>query len=124
MEKIDRVKDLPLWFDLEKYRQAETFGEKEWFEQLAYRKWLLMNNPEYPVRQTIARAIVKEITYKDESGEMVPDGALLFSGEVAIDHAEAMAEWRKGLGRLPPLCALPHLLLNNWIMNTSRRRIL
>jgi hypothetical protein len=99
VEKIDRVKDLPLWFDLEKYRQAETFGEKEWFEQLAYRKWLLMNNPEYPVRQTITRAIVKEITYKDESGEMVPDGALLFSGEVAIDHAEAMAEWRKGVGK-------------------------
>ena len=99
MAKIDRVKDLPDWFDLEKYRQAETFGEKEWFEQLAYRKWLLMNNPEYPVRQTITRPIVQEITYKDESGDIVPDGALLFSGEVAIDDAAAMAGWRKGVGK-------------------------
>lgn len=99
MAKIDRVKDLPDWFDREKYRQAETFGEKEWFEQLAYRKWLLMNNPEYPVRQTITRSIVKEITYKDENGEIVPDGALLFSGEVAIDDAEAMANWRKWVGK-------------------------
>lgn len=98
MAKIDRVKDLPLWFVLEKYRQAETFGEKEWFEQLAYRKWLLMNNPEYPVRQTITRAIAKEIAYKDENGEIVSDGALLFSGEVAVDEAEAMADWRKGVG--------------------------
>lgn len=99
MAKIDRVKDLPRWFDLEKYRQAETFGEKEWFEQLAYRKWLLMNNPEYPVRQTITRSIVKEITYKDENGDIVPDGALLFSGDVAIDDAEALADWRKKVGK-------------------------
>jgi hypothetical protein len=97
--KIDRVKDLPDWFDLGKYHQAETFAEKEWFEQLAYRKWLLMNNPEYPVRRTITRSIVKEITFIDESGETVPDGALLFSEDVAIDNAEAMSDWRKGVGK-------------------------
>ncbi|WP_411960143.1 DUF6387 family protein [Pseudomonas mandelii] len=95
MAKIDRVKDLPSWFDLENYSQAESFGEKEWFEQLAYRKWLLMNNPEYPDRQTITRPIVEEIIYKDESGEIVTDGALLFSGEVALDSAKAMTDWRK-----------------------------
>jgi hypothetical protein len=96
--KIDRVKDLPVWFDLEKYCQAETFGDKEWFEQLAYRKWLLTNNPEYPIRRTITRAIAKEITYKDENGEIVSDGALLFAGEVAMDDAEAMSDWRKWVG--------------------------
>jgi len=102
--KIDRVKDLPLWFDLEKYRQAETFGEKEWFEQLAYRKWLLMKNPEYPARLTIARATFENITYQDESGEIVPDVALLCTGDVAIGHAEAMADWRKWVGK--PAAAL------------------
>lgn len=99
MAKIDRVKDLPDWFDLEKYRQAETFEEKDWFEQLAYRKWLLRSNPEYPVRQALTRPIIQEIDFKDESGESVPGGALLFSGEVVIDSAEAMTRWRKWVGK-------------------------
>ncbi|VVM99126.1 DUF6387 family protein [Pseudomonas fluorescens] len=48
MAKIDRVKDLPEWFDLELYRDAESFGAAEWHAQLHYRKMLLMFNPKFP----------------------------------------------------------------------------
>lgn len=48
MAKIDRVQDLPEWFDLEKYRGCEEFGAIEWFEQLSCRQDMLFGNPDYP----------------------------------------------------------------------------
>jgi len=97
--KITQVESLPDWFDLKKYQGAKSFGAKEWYEQLAYRKWMLSGNPEYPDRQAVTRFIFKEITYKDETGEIVPDGALLYSGKVTIDHADAMSDWQEGVGK-------------------------
>lgn len=38
MAKIDRVKDLPEWFDLEKYRGSESFGATEWYFHLETRR--------------------------------------------------------------------------------------
>lgn len=38
MTKIDRVEDLPEWFDLKKYRGCESFGATEWFFHLDIRK--------------------------------------------------------------------------------------
>lgn len=40
MAKIESVQDLPDWFDLEKYKGAESFGAAEWLEQLTYRRKL------------------------------------------------------------------------------------
>lgn len=34
MAKIDRVEDLPEWFDLQKYRGCELFGAAQWFRNL------------------------------------------------------------------------------------------
>ncbi len=47
MAKINRVKDLPDWFSLEKYKGAESFNAASWYEQLSYRRQILINNPEY-----------------------------------------------------------------------------
>lgn len=41
MAKIDRVEDLPEWFDIENYRGAESFGAVEWYQHLALRSYLL-----------------------------------------------------------------------------------
>ncbi len=45
MAKIDRVEDLPDWFDLEKYKGCESFGAAEWLEQLERRRDLLALHP-------------------------------------------------------------------------------
>jgi hypothetical protein len=37
MAKINSVRDLPDWFDLGKYKEAESFGAAEWLGQLTYR---------------------------------------------------------------------------------------
>ncbi len=50
MAKIDRVEDLPEWFDLEKYRECETFGAAEWLEQVERRHDLLGLHPSYNER--------------------------------------------------------------------------
>lgn len=41
VSKIDRVEDLPQWFDLEHYQGAESFGAVEWYKQLSQRRALL-----------------------------------------------------------------------------------
>lgn len=38
MAKIDRVEDLPEWFDLEKYKGCENFGAVEWYTCLDRRQ--------------------------------------------------------------------------------------
>lgn len=43
--KIDRVEDLPEWFDLEKYRGCESFSAADWFEQVNRRYELLELHP-------------------------------------------------------------------------------
>ncbi|SFH74646.1 hypothetical protein SAMN05216206_0104 [Pseudomonas guineae] len=43
MAKIDRVEDLPEWFDLEKYKGAESFGVTEWIYHLRNR-WHLFDS--------------------------------------------------------------------------------
>lgn len=45
MAKIERKEGLPEWFDLEKYKGAESFGAFEWLEQLKRRKDLLQHYP-------------------------------------------------------------------------------
>lgn len=50
MAKIDRVEDLPEWFDLEKYQGCESFGAAEWLEQLDRRRDLLTLHPDYNSR--------------------------------------------------------------------------
>ena len=50
MAKIDRVEELPEWFNLEKYRGAKFFGATEWFENLSYRREILQGNADYPDR--------------------------------------------------------------------------
>lgn len=47
MAKIDRVEDLPEWFDLEKYRCTGSFGVVDWFECLDVRKWALFDHPNF-----------------------------------------------------------------------------
>lgn len=95
MKKVAHKKDLPEWFDLEKYKGVESFGPKEWYWQLNRRKWLLFNNPEYPVPQSVTRSIPIKITYRDESGEVIQDGAIMDGKSVTLDTAVAMDYWRK-----------------------------
>lgn len=45
MAKIDRVEDLPEWFDLEKYQGCKVFGADEWLEQVGRRYDLLKLRP-------------------------------------------------------------------------------
>lgn len=45
MAKIERVEDLPDWFDLAKYSECETFGAVAWLEQLERRQELLELHP-------------------------------------------------------------------------------
>ncbi|WP_157731478.1 DUF6387 family protein [Azotobacter chroococcum] len=40
MAKIDRVEELPEWFNLEKYQEAESFGAPEWHYELSRRSQL------------------------------------------------------------------------------------
>jgi hypothetical protein len=99
MAKIERAQDLPEWFDLEKYSGCKSFGATEWFEQLVCRKHLLRGNPEYPDRQIVTRPIFKEITYKNEHGEVIENGALMLSDHVAMNQSEAMSQWRERIGK-------------------------
>jgi hypothetical protein len=87
MPKIDRVKDLPEWFDLELYRGTESFGAAEWHAQLHHRKLLLTCNPKFPF-------------------EWEEDG----TGEIDTN----MERWKDIMGRVAPklrsaplLCAAP-----------------
>lgn len=48
MTKIDRVEDLPEWFDLKKYDKCESFGAADWLRQLDIRSYLLSRCPDYP----------------------------------------------------------------------------
>jgi len=41
MEKIDRVSDLPKWFNLDNYSQAQNFNSTEWLRQLEVRHLLI-----------------------------------------------------------------------------------
>ncbi|WKN20642.1 DUF6387 family protein [Azotobacter vinelandii] len=41
MAKIDRVEDLPEWFDLEKYQECDKFGAVEWYRLLSIRRDIL-----------------------------------------------------------------------------------
>lgn len=50
MAKIDRVEDLPEWFDLEKYRGCESFCAAEWLEQVERRHDLLKLHPRFNER--------------------------------------------------------------------------
>lgn len=50
MAKIDRVEDLPEWFDLGKYLGCESFGAAEWLEQVRRRHDLLKLHPSYNER--------------------------------------------------------------------------
>lgn len=52
MAKVERVEDLPEWFNLEKYRGCEFFGAPEWHHQISRRRELLSAHPEhsYPPR--------------------------------------------------------------------------
>lgn len=50
MAKIDRINDLPEWFDLSKYQGCETFGAAEWLEQVERRHDLLVLHPLYNER--------------------------------------------------------------------------
>lgn len=45
MAKINRVDDLPEWFDLKKYIGCESFGAVAWLEQLERRQELLELHP-------------------------------------------------------------------------------
>lgn len=47
MAKIDRVENLPDWFDLEKYRGCALFGAPEWYSQISRRRALLDGHPEH-----------------------------------------------------------------------------
>lgn len=40
MEKINRVEDLPEWFDLQNYSAAESFGVLDWYKHLKERQYL------------------------------------------------------------------------------------
>lgn len=46
MAKIDRVEDLPGWFDLEKYSECESFGAAEWLHELTRRAELMSGHPD------------------------------------------------------------------------------
>lgn len=48
MAKVDRVADLPDWFDLMKYNGVESFSAKDWVRELSFRQQLLKGNPIYP----------------------------------------------------------------------------
>lgn len=48
MTKIDRVEDLPDWFDLKRYDGVESFSANDWFRELSFRRQLLTSNPIYP----------------------------------------------------------------------------
>lgn len=47
MPKVNRVEDLPEWFDLENYDGAEIFGAIEWLEQLERRVEILEFHPDF-----------------------------------------------------------------------------
>lgn len=46
MAKVDRIDELPDWFDLDKYQLSESFGAAEWLEQLGRRRSLLDLHPD------------------------------------------------------------------------------
>ena len=99
MAKIESVRDLPAWFDIEKYKGCNLFGATEWFERLAYRKTLLLGNPEYPDRKIVMLPTFKEVDNKNENGEFIDAGALMLSDPVAMSHSEAMSQWRSKIGK-------------------------
>lgn len=67
MAKVESVKDLPEWFDLEKYSGCEGFGAVEWFEQLSQRGYLITlqeirrNNP--ALIETVGATFTKAAKY-------------------------------------------------------------
>ena len=49
MAKIDRVEDLPDWFDLNNYAGSESFSAANWTSQLDRRRKLFDGHPDYPI---------------------------------------------------------------------------
>lgn len=54
MIKIERVEDLPEWFDLSKYAELESFKAAEWLRELSFRQQLLVSNPTYPTDNALS----------------------------------------------------------------------
>lgn len=50
MAKVNRVADLPDWFDLDNYNGTKDFGAAEWVEQLSRRRELLKNHPDFSAK--------------------------------------------------------------------------
>lgn len=48
MKKVDRVKDLPKWFDLSNYKRASEFTAAQWYEQLERRSQFFPGSNEPP----------------------------------------------------------------------------
>lgn len=52
MAKVNRVADLPDWFDLDNYNGTKDFGAAEWVEQLSRRRDLLKYHPDFSSRES------------------------------------------------------------------------
>lgn len=62
MAKIESVKDLPEWFDLEKYKDCESFGALEWYVEVRYRQRIrnIFNAPNKIFRNGAGEAATRE----------------------------------------------------------------
>lgn len=84
MAKIDRVQDLPEWFDLENYRDCECFDSYEWYLQLLERRsffnaCLERKEPESPTKSAF--------TWYDDSIEDFRDSPLELPDSLSgIEH--------------------------------------
>jgi len=62
MTKIDRVEQLPEWFDLQKYRECETFGAAQWERNLEDRA-VVWNCIEIGEKYGLAELLPQEIEW-------------------------------------------------------------
>lgn len=111
MAKIDRLEQLPEWFRLDRYRDAENFDAAQWHEQLGFRRQILEGNPEYPIKRDLSTEVRDQAMrlWRDKAAPALtqirsrPTGPLISQRAMIVmgKPSAAFIEYRGGLTKIP-----------------------
>lgn len=102
MAKIESVKDLPEWFDLEKYNGCEGLGALEWYVEITHRKKILsiLNSPSKMIQHgaanfaaLAAEEVRKKPVGKKPIGHGRGDNYLLIPSDMPIAEVTTNDLW-------------------------------
>jgi hypothetical protein len=127
MAKIDRVEDLPDWFEIENYRGAENFGAVDWYQHLALRRYLItlqqyQHEAHQKLRESAAATFARYVIHTRETSV---DRAQIPS---TIANPQTLRDDKKGVAHLTFRHLQDHALNNSdlkvprkWFADMSER---